>query len=138
LRDSMNKILDTFQICAPVIAQFAAIGCLEAGAAYCSAKLEETIRVRKLVIEALAQLGDAIVVPEARGAFYLLIRPRTKLAPMEIVERLVSQHRVAVVPGTAFGVEDRCALRVSYGSLTTETAREGVERLIEGLAKSLH
>jgi aspartate/methionine/tyrosine aminotransferase len=137
LRGSMNKILDTLQICAPVIAQFAAIGCLEAGAPYCRAKFVETVRVRNLVIEALAQLGDAVVVPEARGAFYLLIRPRTTLAPLEIVERLVSQYRVAVVPGTAFGVEDRCALRVSYGSLTTETAREGVERLIKGLAKIL-
>jgi aspartate/methionine/tyrosine aminotransferase len=137
LRESMNKILDTLQICAPVIAQFAAIGCLEAGAAYCRAKLEETVRVRKLVIEALGQLGDTVVVPEARGAFYFLIRPRTKRRPMEIVEELVARHRVAVVPGTAFGVENQCALRVSYGSLTTDTAREGLQRLTEGLSNIL-
>jgi aspartate/methionine/tyrosine aminotransferase len=135
LRESMNKILDTLQICAPVIAQFAAIGCLEAGAAYCRAKLEETVRVRKLVLNALSQFGDAVIVPEARGAFYFLIRPRTKMKPMEIVEQLVSKNRVAVVPGTAFGLEDQCALRVSYGSLTTETAREGLQRLTDGLAK---
>lgn len=137
LRDSMNKILDTLQICAPVISQFAAVGCLEAGAAYCRGKLEETVRVRKLVKEAFVRLGDAVVVPEARGAFYFLIRPRAKLAPMEIVERLVSEHRVAVVPGNAFGVGDRCALRVSYGSLTTESAPEGLQRLTDGLSKIL-
>ena len=77
-------------------------------------------------------------MPEARGAFYFLIRPRTKLQPMEIVEQLVSKNRVAVVPGTAFGFEDGCALRVSYGSLTTETAREGLQRLTDGLSKILH
>ena len=135
LRESMNKILDTLQICAPVIAQFAALGCLEAGAAYCRSKMEEMVRVRKLVLEALAQFGDAVIVPEARGAFYFLIRPRTQMKPMEIVEQLVSKNRVAVVPGTAFGLEDQCALRVSYGSLTTETAREGLQRLTDGLAK---
>ncbi len=138
LRESMNKILDTLQICAPVIAQYAAIGCLEAGAAYCRQKLEETMRVRQLVLEALSQFGDAVIVPEARGAFYFLIRPRTKMEPMEIVEQLVSKNRVAVVPGTAFGLDDRCALRVSYGSLTTETAREGLRRLTDGLSKILH
>jgi aspartate/methionine/tyrosine aminotransferase len=135
LRESMNKILDTLQICAPVIAQFAAVGCLEAGAAYCKSKLEETVRVRKLVLGALSQFGDAVIIPEARGAFYFLIRPRTKMTPMEIVEQLVSKHRVAVVPGTAFGFDDQCALRVSYGSLTTETAREGLQRLTDGIAK---
>jgi aspartate/methionine/tyrosine aminotransferase len=135
LRESMNKILDTFQICAPVISQFAAVGCLEAGAAYCRDKQGETIRVRKQVKEALSQFGDSIVVPEAGGAFYFLIRPRTKLKPMEIVEQLVSKNRVAVVPGTAFGLEERCALRVSYGSLTTDTAREGLQRLADGLSK---
>jgi aspartate/methionine/tyrosine aminotransferase len=138
LRESMNKILDTFQICAPVIAQFAALGCLEAGASYCREKLSETIRVRQLVKDAFSTFGDEIVVPEARGAFYFLIRPRTKLQPMQIVERLVAKNRVAVVPGTAFGLEDRCALRVSYGSLTMDTAREGLQRLTDGLSKILH
>jgi aspartate/methionine/tyrosine aminotransferase len=137
LRESMNKILDTLQICAPVIAQFAAVGCLEAGAPYCRQKLEETIRVRKLIKEALSQFGESIVVPEARGAFYFLIRPRTNLKPMEIVEELISKNRVAVVPGTAFGLNDLCALRLSYGSLTTETAREGLQRLTDGLSKIL-
>jgi aspartate/methionine/tyrosine aminotransferase len=135
LRESMNKILDTLQICAPVIAQFAALGCLEAGVAYCKSKLDETVRVRRLVLDALSQFGDAVIVPEARGAFYFLIRPRTQMKPMEIVEQLVSKNRVAVVPGTAFGLEDQCALRVSYGSLTAETAREGLQRLTDGLAK---
>jgi len=138
LRESMNKILDTLQICPPVIAQFAAIGCLEAGIAYTRQKLEEIVRVRALVKEALTKFGDSVEVPDSRGAFYFLIRPRTKLKPMEIVEQLVTKNRVAVVPGTAFGVEDRCALRVSYGSLTTETAREGLQRLTDGLSKIVH
>ena len=134
----MNKILDTLQICPPVIAQFAAVGCLEAGIGYTRQKLEETIRVRALVKEGLSQFGDSVEVPDSRGAFYFLIRPRTKMQPMEIVEQLVTKNRVAVVPGTAFGVQDRCALRVSYGSLTTETAREGLQRLTDGLSKIVH
>lgn len=136
LTDSMNKILDTLQICAPVISQFAAIGALEAGVAYCRERLGETLRVRALVQQSLGSLGDLIEVPEARGAFYFLIRPRTDHPPMELVKELIERHRVAVVPGSAFGL-DQPALRISYGALTTETAREGMGRLLEGLRELL-
>jgi len=133
LKESMNKILDTQQICAPVISQYAAIGALEAGVAFCRERLHETVKVRALVMEALSKLGDLIEVPEARGAFYFLIRARTDLPPMQVVERLVAQHGVAVVPGSAFGLEHGCALRISYGALTSDTAAEGMRRLIDGL-----
>lgn len=137
LADSMNKILDTFQICAPVVSQYAALGALEAGRPYCREKAFETLGVRNAVLDALNELGERVFVPETEGAFYFLIQPRSALAPMRIVEELVAKYRVAVVPGTAFGVVDRCALRVSYGSLTAETAREGVGRLVAGLHELL-
>jgi aspartate/methionine/tyrosine aminotransferase len=132
LKESMNKILDTLQICAPVISQFAAVGALEAGVNYCRGKMGETLKVRRLVLEALSELGESVEVPEAKGAFYFLIRPKTKLHPMEIVTTLVEKFGVAVVPGSAFGLTEP-ALRISYGALTTETAREGMRRLVEGL-----
>ncbi len=52
---------------------------------------------------------------------------------MRLVERLVREHRIAVIPGSTFGVTDRCALRVSYGPLDSRTAAEGIERLVRGL-----
>ena len=52
---------------------------------------------------------------------------------MQIVERLISEHRVAVLPGTTFGLEKGCYLRVAYGALQTETAAEGIGRLVQGL-----
>ena len=52
---------------------------------------------------------------------------------MELVERLVREFRVAVIPGTTFGLNEGCYLRVSYGALTEETAAEGIRRLVKGL-----
>jgi aspartate/methionine/tyrosine aminotransferase len=40
---------------------------------------------------------------------------------------------VAVIPGTTFGLDQGCYLRVSYGALTEETAAEGMRRLVTGL-----
>ncbi len=36
---------------------------------------------------------------------------------MDLVERLVRDFRVAVIPGTTFGLSGGCYLRVSYGAL---------------------
>ena len=40
--------------------------------------------------------------------------------------RLIREHRVAVMPGTAFGAAEGCHLRVSYGALDERTAAEGI------------
>ncbi len=52
---------------------------------------------------------------------------------MSIVERLVREFGVAVIPGTTFGIESGCYLRVAYGALQRETIAEGVGRLVRGL-----
>jgi aspartate/methionine/tyrosine aminotransferase len=52
--------------------------------------------------------------------------------PMAVAEQLIREHRVAVMPGTAFGAQG-CHFRLSYGLLEEGTAKEGVDRLIRGL-----
>jgi aspartate/methionine/tyrosine aminotransferase len=76
-------------------------------------------------------------IPPAKGAFYLLLRLPQATDSMPLAERLIREHRVAVVPGNAFGMTGKCMLRVSYGALTLDTAREGTRRLVDGLRKIL-
>lgn len=133
LFDAVCKIQDTILICPPVISQFAAVGAMSVGKAYCEQQLVETTRVRRLVLDALAAIADLCEVPRAEGAFYLLVRVRTGLDPMALVERLVREHRVAAIPGSTFGVTSECTLRVSYGALTCETVAEGLGCLVRGI-----
>ena len=72
-------------------------------------------------------------MPAADGAFHSLLNVPTAMDSMQLVERLVREHRVAVMPGSTFGVIDYSALRVSYGPLRPEMAQEGIGRLIGGL-----
>jgi len=134
---SVKKIQDTILICAPVISQFAALGALQAGAAYCRQKLDAIVEVREMVWQELQRLGGRCAVPRADGAFYFLPRIHTSLGPLEVTERLVREHGVAVVPGTAFGMEEGCHLRVAYGALEKQTTAEGIGRLVRGLKKIL-
>ncbi len=133
LFEPVRKIQDTILICAPVISQEAAVGALEAGPAYCRSHLPTIEAARNTVKTSLDQLDDILAVPPADGAFYFLLRLKRRLNDMELTERLIREHRVAVIPGGTFGVHDACRLRVSYGALTPETAQEGARRLAQGL-----
>lgn len=133
LFEAINKIQDTVLICPPVISQFAAIGALEAGREYCVERLQPLLETRQLVLGALTGLGADCHVSPAEGAFYFLLRLRTELPALNLVERLVREHRVAAIPGSAFGLEDGCQLRVSYGALDRQSVAEGVGRLVTGI-----
>ncbi len=132
LFDAINKIQDTILICPPLVSQHVAVAALRAGSSYCRAKVRELDSVRSLVLHALEEVADLCTVPRPQGAFYCLVRVDTRLDPMALVERLVRGHRVAAVPGTAFGL-DGCSLRVSYGALDAGTVAEGMGRLVGGL-----
>ena len=122
-------------ICPPVVSQYAAIGALEAGRAFVKGKVEKLARTRQLVksdLQFLQQEGLADV-PAATGALYFLLRLKSSLAPLDYAKRLIEEHRVAVIPGDAFGLTQGCHLRVAYGALQAETAAEGVGRLVRGV-----
>lgn len=133
LYEAVLKAQDTNLICAPSISQHAAIGALTTGSGYCREKLETIGRVREIVLDELQSLADICRVPEAQGAFYLLLRVDTDLDSMTVAQRLIREYKVAVIPGIAFGLDEGCYLRVSYGALEPETAAEGTRRLVRGL-----
>ncbi|CAI8972702.1 aromatic aminotransferase [Methylocaldum szegediense] len=133
LYEAVLKAQDTNLICAPSISQHAAIGALTVGSDYCREKLKIIGRVREIVLDELQSLADICRVPEAQGAFYLLLRVDTELDSMKVAQRLIQEHKVAVIPGTAFGLDEGCYLRVAYGALEPETAAEGTRRLVSGL-----
>lgn len=133
LFDAVNKIQDTNLICPPLVCQAAAAAALQVGRAYTAPKVADLDVVRREVHETLGGVGDLVEVPPTDGAFYVLLRVRTSMDAFKLTRRLIEQHKVAVVPGTAFGVTDVCALRISFGALDRGTVAEGMGRLVEGL-----
>ncbi len=137
LFEAVNKIQDTILICPPVISQFAAAGAMQVGAGYCREKLKQLSEVRGLVLNELGRLKDCCIVPPANGAFYFFLKLDTQLEPLALVERLVKEHGVAAIPGNAFGMEDGCYLRVSYGALEKEAVAQGMGRFVRGVKSIL-
>ncbi len=130
---AVNKIQDTILICPPQISQRVALAALEGGTAYPRAEAAKIGRLRARVHAALTDPSVPCDIADVHGAFYHFVRVHTDMDSMTLAERLVREHRVAVLPGNAFGVTDVCAMRVSFGALDAGTIDEGMRRLTNGL-----
>ena len=131
---AMRKVQDTNVICATAISQYAALGALQAGPEYCGPYLADMAMVRRQGIEAMSSLGDRVSLLPSRGAFYLFVKvPGYKGDDLDLARNLIERFGVAVIPGSAFGVNETCALRASFGALQSDSAIEGLDRLVTGL-----
>lgn len=134
LVESVRKIQDTNVICPPVISQFAAVEAMRLGRAYCEPMIKRIAEVREYLYGRLARV-PGVRVNAARGAFYVFLGlPDAGRDDLEVVRALIADHGVAAIPGSAFGIGPGCYLRVSYGALDPDTARQGIDRLCIGLA----
>jgi len=131
---AIRKVQDTVLICPPLVSQHVAAAALRVGAAYPREQLREIARARRAVLDQLRAVESFCTVIPTEGAFYLLLRVDLSQDPVALVERLIKEHRVAVIPGTTFGLEDGCYLRLSYGALRVAEVEEGVGRFVRGLS----
>jgi aspartate/methionine/tyrosine aminotransferase len=132
LWSAVNKIQDTLLICPPAVSQRAAAAALTVGATWATDRLVGLNTTRRKMREALGAGGMPVDVIVPDGAFYFFMRVRSTMDPMTLTERLIREHKVAVMPGSAFGAAG-CALRVSYGALDADSVAEGLTRLVTGL-----
>jgi aspartate/methionine/tyrosine aminotransferase len=137
LAAALVKVQDTVLICPPVISQVTAAAAMEAGPAYCRQHVAALAEVRDVVLGELRSLEPLCSVPPAEGAFYCCLRVNVTADPMGVAERLIREHKVAVIPATAFGLTDGCYFRVAYGALEKATVAEGIGRLTNGLRQLL-
>ena len=133
LLTAVKKVQDTILICPPVVSQYAALGALQAKDNYLKDHIGTIAKVREIVINALQSLENLCTITPANGAFYFFIKVHTRMNDLELVKKLIQEYKIAVIPGTTFGVEDGCYLRVAYGALPADTAKAGIERLVKGL-----
>ena len=133
LAEAIHKIQDTLLICPPAASQRAALAALGVGAAYPRRYLPQLDAMRHTIYEALHDPEVPCDVPAVAGAFYYLIRVHSTLDSMTLVERLIREHKVATIPGSAFADSAPCSIRISYGALEPHVVAEGLGRLVGGL-----
>ena len=134
LVEQMFKIHQYAIMCAPTTAQLAAIDALRNGDEDIAMMTEEYNRRRRYIFNGLKSIGIDSFEPE--GAFY--IYPKIGdfgLSSEEFCEKLLYQHKCAIVPGTAFGQGGEGFARISY-AYSIKHITQALER-IEAFVKTL-
>ncbi|CAL5223689.1 g6241 [Coccomyxa viridis] len=129
----LAKVQDTIPICPPQLSQYVALGALQAGRPWVASQLDSIMGNRGTIIDALSPLGAmGSGVAGGEGAIYLWAKlPEGCEDDEAVVEWLVREHGVCVIPGSACGAAGY--IRAAYANLQPEACREAGQRLKQGL-----
>jgi len=124
---AMIRIHQYTMLCAPIMAQMAALVALRNGETAVDEMVEEYNHRRRLMVEGLRQMGLPCIEPQ--GAFYVFpsIKP-TGLSSQDFAEKLLLEERVAVVPGIAFGKCGEGYIRCCY-AVSPHDIEEALRRM---------
>lgn len=117
--DAVFKIHQYSILCAPIMAQYAAVEALKDGFSDNFSAVEEMRdsydRRRRFVLQSLKDAGLPCVEP--KGAFYAFpsVAP-SGLNGEDFAEKLLKEQKVALVPGSAFGDFGARNVRLSYAT----------------------
>ena len=123
----MTKIHQFAIMCAPTTSQYAAVTALKKGDEAVEQMRLSYNQRRRFLMNAFKEMGLDCFEPY--GAFYVF--PCIKEFSMtseEFATKLLMEEKVAVVPGTAFGVCGEGFLRISF-AYTLENLKEAVSRI---------
>ena len=121
-------------MCAPTTSQYAAVEALKKGDEEVEKMRQSYNQRRRFLMNAFKEMGLNCFEPF--GAFYVF--PCIKefnMTSEEFATRLLTEEKVAVVPGSAFGDCGEGFLRISY-AYSIENLKEAISR-IEKFVKKL-
>ncbi|MCI7349148.1 MAG: aminotransferase class I/II-fold pyridoxal phosphate-dependent enzyme [Ruminococcus sp.] len=131
LVSQMLKVHQYAIMCSPTVSQYAAVEALRSCDDEVKKMTNEYNIRRRWLVNALNEIGLECFEPE--GAFYVFPSIKsTGLSSEEFCERLLYEHKVAVVPGNAFGESGEGFIRISY-AYSLKHLQEAVKRIKEFL-----
>ncbi len=124
---AMLKIHQYTVMCAPIMAQYAALEALQHGLEEKDRMVEAYNQRRRLVVKGFRDIG--LECHEPQGAFYAFPSvASTGLTSEQFAERLLNEASVAAVPGDVFGLGGEGHLRCSYATSVSNLS-EALDRI---------
>ncbi|MEC1614293.1 aminotransferase [Bacillus mojavensis] len=134
IRNAMLKIHQYAMMCAPAMAQYAALEGLKNGIEDVEKMKKSYRRRRNLFVGTLNEIGLSCHHPS--GAFYAFPSIKsTGMSSEQFAEELLMQEKVAVVPGNVFGPSGEGYIRCSYAT-SIEQLQEALVRMKRFLHKT--
>lgn len=125
--EAMTRIHQYTMMCAPTMAQMAAVEALRNGEAAVREMAIDYDHRRRTIIKGLNDIG--LTCREPQGAFYAFPSVKsTGLSSVDFAEKLLVEERVAVVPGSAFGACGEGYVRCCY-AVSPQDIDEALRRM---------
>ncbi len=128
------KLLDCVAISAPRIGQEAALAGLRHAGAWRAEQVARLARLQGEFEAAMAEEPGGFELVSAGAYFGWVRHPFDRSPTADVVRRLVLDHAVLVIPGTAFTPTDQAMLRFSFANLGSDEIAELPDRLAEIVA----
>ena len=135
-REALEEIYKVHQyeiLCASTTSQYGAIEALRNCDDDVNAMYEEYAARREMIYQGLVDMGLTVFKP--KGAFYIF--PDISCTGMdeeEFCDRLLTEEKVGVVPGTCFGPQGKNHIRISYAASRKNIA-EALKRMARFVKK---
>jgi len=127
IAEAANRVHQYAAMCSATQSQIGALHALRSAEEDVRRMVAEYDRRRRYLVHALCEIG--LDCPMPQGAFYVFPSTRALgLNGREFATRLLTEERVAVVPGSAFGPSGEYNVRATYAT-SLEQLRVAVERI---------
>lgn len=118
--EAVTKVMDTISICAPRIAQDAALFGLANLSSWVAEK-RAMINARRDAVRDVFRSNDLGYELISSGAYFAYARhPFPEQKASDVARRLADDHNILCLPGTFFGPDQERCLRLAYANATVE------------------
>ncbi len=135
LLKEISKVQQHSITCIPPFIQLAGIDALENSADDVRGMVTE-FKARRDLMHGLLNELDSFTCSKPEGAFYLFPKFKSSFNSMKFAEALLTEAKVAMTPGSAFGLSVDDHVRISYAA-SREVIKDGVARIAEAEKKGL-
>ncbi|KRB79118.1 pyridoxal phosphate-dependent aminotransferase [Noviherbaspirillum sp. Root189] len=133
LMADLGKLIEYNTSCAPGFVQRGGIVAVERGDEIIAHTIERYRAARDFLYTRLNAM-PGIIAPKSKGAMYLFFRVEGVDDTLALCKRLVTEARVGLAPGSAFGPEGEGYIRWCFAS-SLDRLEEGCQRLEQFMAR---
>lgn len=128
LINQIFKIHDSLVTCPTAVSQYAALAAISGPQDNVADYIKTFTKRRKIVMDALKKT-DKMTIVQPAGTYYAFPKFTTPVDDYDFAVRALRNAKVAVVPGSAFGLGGESHIRISYGC-DDDILKQGMERLV--------
>ncbi|MHA2091732.1 MAG: pyridoxal phosphate-dependent aminotransferase [Candidatus Kariarchaeaceae archaeon] len=122
------KVQDTIGICAPVPSQYLALDLLQKRTSIIPTfhqLMQNNYRIAKDLLKEI----DWLEAENGYGAYYLFPKQLTGIPSDKLAHELITEYKVALVPGGGFGEAWKDHLRISFANVSPESLKDAFSKL---------